>query len=420
MRVRRRSCSSTERTANEEAAVLEKLDDLLRYGRGDVWVSPSRRYGGEQGYGARDEAGDFAEVAEATVGAQVKPLIIYHANCMDGAAAALAAWLKFGEEAEYRPANYGEPAPTNDEVRGRDVYVLDFSYPRVELVRMRAVIEDCRFERINHEGPCEKANRLWVLDHHKTAQTDLDNLPFCVFDMRKSGAVMAWEYFHCSGLADPPQDEGRVPELFRYVQDRDLWRWELPYSRAISAALTASGALTDFRKLIDIYRWWSAGEMDDASSMKLVLARDGSTILRVERQQVERIVATAEEVEILVLPKRVIPKDATKEVESIVEVGSYQTYRCLAATSAVLQSEVGEALALESARRGRDAIGVVYYRDGKAGKWRVSLRSRDAEHPTGLDHYPASDVSAIAKTFGGGGHAKAAGFECDDLPWSKR
>lgn len=67
-----------------------------------------------------------------------KPLIIYHGpGCMDGSAVALAAWLKFGDEAEYRPAQYGDPAPTDDEVRGRDVYVLDFSYSRAELMRMR-------------------------------------------------------------------------------------------------------------------------------------------------------------------------------------------------------------------------------------------------------------------------------------------
>lgn len=51
----------------------------------------------------------------------MKPLVIFHGpGCMDGAGAALAAWLRFGEEAEYRPAQYGDPAPTDDEIRGRD------------------------------------------------------------------------------------------------------------------------------------------------------------------------------------------------------------------------------------------------------------------------------------------------------------
>src|SRR6185369_13948753 len=106
----------------------------------------------------------------------MKSLIIYHAGCMDGAAAALAAWLKFGDEAEYRPASYGDAAPTDEEMHDRHVYVLDFSYPRAELDRMF---------RMHCSGQFE----FCVLDHHKTAQADLAGLPFCTFDMSKSGAA---------------------------------------------------------------------------------------------------------------------------------------------------------------------------------------------------------------------------------------
>lgn len=335
---------------------------------------------------------------------EMKPLVIYHANCMDGAAAALAAWLKFGDEAEYRPANYGDPAPTDDEMHDRHVYVLDFSYSRAELDRMF---------RMHCSGQFE----FCVLDHHKTAQADLDDFPFCVFDMRKSGAVMAWEYFHCSGLADPPQDKGRVPELFRYVQDRDLWRWELLHSREVSAALAASGALTDFRALIPIYRGWAGLEGNGYSLGSLVT--EGAAILRAERFMIERIAATAEEVEI---------EYTVKHGKNVADTITGERVRALATTSAVLQSEVGEALAIESARRGRDAVGVVYYRDGAAGKWHVSLRSCDGVRDpkpdemagTFPDLVPAPDVSAVAKSFGGGGHAKAAGFECVELPWVRK
>lgn len=41
------------------------------------------------------------------------------------------------------------------------------------------------------------------------------------------------------------------------------------------------------------------------------------------------------------------------------------------------------------------------------GKWKVSLYSTK----------PEVDCGAIAKTFGGGGHRGASGFECDKLPW---
>lgn len=336
----------------------------------------------------------------------MKPLVIFHGpGCMDGAAAALAAYLKFGEDAEYRPAQYGDPAPTDEEVRGRDVYVLDFSYPRAELERMERVIE----QWTEHDALSD--NRLRVIDHHKTAQADLAGLPFCTFDMSKSGAVLAWEHFAkpvgdcaCCESAEAHEEwfkstgmRVHVPELFAYVQDRDLWQWKLPHSREVSAALAASGALTDFRKLIPIY------ELSKTISLVGHLASEGAAILRAERLMVERIVASAEEV----------------EIRHGIDGYPRWVFRVLAATSAVLQSEVGEALALESVRRGRDAVGAVYYRDGKAGKWRVSLRSRDTveQDERANAPVPAPDVSAIAKSFGGGGHARAAGFECDVLPW---
>ena len=330
----------------------------------------------------------------------MKPLIIYHADCLDGAAAALAAWLKFGDEAEYRPASYGDPAPTDDEVRGRDVYVLDFSYPRAELVRMNAAQMSI--------------DKLVIVDHHKTAQADLAGLDTgqaglrCIFDMSRSGAALAWRYFKPDSLTSA------LPELFAYVQDRDLWRWELPHSKEVSAALAASGALTDFRALIPIYNDCRFSPISES------LMQDGAAILRAERLMVEHMVATAEEV---TLEYEYRAKDHNGK-NALIQGEVF----ALAACSSVLQSEVGEALALESARQGRDAIGVVYYKDGPSGKWRVSLRSRDVNAPPFdvddecLDpshKITAPDVSAIAKAFGGGGHHRAAGCEVERLPWER-
>jgi len=44
------------------------------------------------------------------------------------------------------------------------------------------------------------------------------------------------------------------------------------------------------------------------------------------------------------------------------------------------------------------------------GKWKVSLYTDK----------PTVNCGGIAKTFGGGGHAQAAGFVCDKLPWESR
>ena len=264
-----------------------------------------------------------------------RPLVIYHGpGCMDGAGAALAAWKKLGDEAEYRPAQYGDPPPTDEEVRGREVFILDFSYPRAELLRL-----------------CRAATSLLVIDHHKTAQEDCENLRFCIFDMKLSGAVLAWLHFH---------DE-LAPLLLQYIQDRDLWKWELPRSREVSAALAARGCARDFRLL------------DQFLELKLIaqatLSAEGEAILRYQGQLVDSICRHAREVEIA-------------------------GHRVLMANAPILQSEVGERLA-----QGR-AFGAAWFVDDH-GRRVVSLRSRP---PSGID------VSQIAKLFGGGGHPGAAGY----------
>lgn len=138
--------------------------------------------------------------------------VLYHANCSDGFGAAYAAWKKFGDAATYHAAHYGEEPP---DVAGKVVFILDFSYSRDTLKAM-----------------IEAASSLTVLDHHKTAQADLEGLPGVYFDMTKSGAVMAWEFFH---------PDKQVPEFLRYIQDRDLWNWKLPpQQRILSSVLNRS------------------------------------------------------------------------------------------------------------------------------------------------------------------------------------
>lgn len=365
------------------------------------------------------------------------PLIIYHANCADGAGAALAAWLKFGDEAEYLPALHHDDVPVDKMRGGRDVYVLDFAYSKGD-VRQNTIsmIENTTNSRLNESRPDSPyAGKFVLLDHHKAALEQIGDLPFCVFDMKKSGAVMAWEYFHCSGLASSydntsEESQRRIPELFRYILDRDLWQWKLPHSREISAALAASGALTNFRKLICIYRGWNEDptEDDGPDTIRQRLISDGAAILRAERVMIDQAVALAEEIEI-------------DYIHAMGDATTKKQVRALAVTAMSLQSEIGSALAIEAGHRGLDPVGVVYRRDGKTKTWAVSLRSCDFKETDeqyckryGIsdERYRrqdlgftadkkltlAPDVSAIALNFpGGGGHAKAAGFEVQFLPW---
>jgi len=138
-----------------------------------------------------------------------KRLVIYHANCIDGYTAAWAAWLRYGDGAEYVPANYGDAPP---DVTGRDVLVVDFSYPRDVMLKMN-----------------EQATALSVFDHHKTAEAALAGLDFATFDMARSGAGLTWDVLHGK----------ERPWLVAYVEDRDLWRWALRDSKEVNAWIGA-------------------------------------------------------------------------------------------------------------------------------------------------------------------------------------
>lgn len=127
--------------------------------------------------------------------------VLYHASCRDGFAASYAAWKKFGysKNVKYIAVQYGKPIPEMED--NSEVYILDFSYPREQLINLN-----------------KRMKFLLVLDHHKTAKEDLEGLHFAEFDMNKSGAVLSWEYFH-------PTEE--MPYIFRCIEDRDLWNWKL-------------------------------------------------------------------------------------------------------------------------------------------------------------------------------------------------
>lgn len=126
---------------------------------------------------------------------------IYHGNCDDGFGAAYAVWKRWGDGVVFEPAAYGKPLKC--EVRGKHVLMVDFSFKRPEMERIDQIVAT-----------------MVVLDHHKTAEAELQpwiapdwNMANAArdvgiwiaqlmntagtmahFDMNKSGARLAWEF----------------------------------------------------------------------------------------------------------------------------------------------------------------------------------------------------------------------------------
>lgn len=260
-------------------------------------------------------------------------LVIYHANCADGFGAAFAAWKRYGDAADYVPMAYGQPAP---DTTGKSVYILDFSFKKEVMRQMD-----------------EQANRIVLLDHHLSAAEDLNGFQCRCgkihFDMEKCGARLAWEHFH---------PEVPLPKMFKFIEDRDLWKWENPLSAGYLSALDSESR--DFST-------WSKLSDQDGGEVVAFVAR-GQAMLDKAESYWRSIAKRARPVSLCGVPGLVV--NGPQEMRD--ELGSH-----LAATSGT--------------------FGLVWAQDGEQVK--VSLRAN-----------ASFEVLELAKKMGGGGHPAAASF----------
>ena len=256
-------------------------------------------------------------------------LVLYHANCADGFGAAYAAWSLLGSSAEYRPVSHGNTIPN---VAGKKVAILDFSYKNKDLKKM-----------------IKLSDNLIVIDHHKSAMEDLKGIDNAKFDMSKSGAMLAWEWFR-SGE--------KVPKLIAYIQDRDLWKWELQDSKEFSTGLNMIPFdFHEYHKLLD------------QSNFDKVVRQGGDILSYVEL--------------------------ASSRAASYAGDRVYNGLQVKVVNSSQWISEIGSILSPHC------DFAMIWNYSHLDDAVRVSLRSFH-------DHI---DVSKIALSLGGGGHKKASGFK---------
>ncbi|MDD4944578.1 DHHA1 domain-containing protein [Rhodoferax sp.] len=269
------------------------------------------------------------------------PLILYHGrSCPDGFAAALAAWLYFSGKAEFVALDHGDVKSVDDlpKLDGRAVYILDFSFAD-DILR----VIDAR------------AAKLVMLDHHLSAAEKLTGFQcrcgVVHFDMKKSGARLAWEFFH-------PQQS--VPDLVRFVEDRDIWVWQYPQSAGFLAALDMEP--------MDFARWQAIANFD-AAELASYIARGQAMDEKFTK----------------------LAQDMLEHAQALVFNGI--TGVMVNAPSA-FHSLVGDMLSKQSG-----TFALMWTVD-KKGVVKCGLRSR-----SGFSCIP------LAASLGGGGHAQACGFK---------
>jgi uncharacterized protein len=271
--------------------------------------------------------------------------VIYHDPCCDGFGSALCSYLYFkpwegknihGKTVEYYPTKNHNKFP---DVTGRNVAIFDFSYNRDATLEMMS-----------------KANKLLIIDHHKSAESELVDIPNDnkIFDMKHSGAHLAWKFFF-------PEEE--VPLLIKYIEDNDIWLKQMPNTREVTSFIfTLPFEFEEYEKLLD------------EEYIKNTVIPTGIGMLK----QSENLIVGALNY---------------KQIK-FVQIGN-NYYMVVHSNSTVLKSDIGNRL-LD--KYPMCDFSSVYSTCG--GTTSISLRSDNKK----------ADVSVIAQKFGGGGHRNASGM----------
>lgn len=292
------------------------------------------------------------------------PIIcIYHGNCADGFGAAYGVRNALGEDGiEYYPGVYQKEPP---DVKGKIVIMVDFSYKPEVVDRM-----------------ANDAVSILILDHHKTAieafecfdtsrlhislnkysgnidvNRYIENLQidsyegvrcgiYTYFNIEESGAMIAWKFFN---------PDVAPPKIIEVIQDRDLWKFDMPETRSVMAAI--------FSYPYNFMIW------DGLIGKEKELFIEGEAIERKHFKDIDELVKVCQ--------RRMV-------------IGGYPTL--VASLPYTFSSDAGHQMA------DGEYFAACYW-DTKDSRV-FSLRS----HKDGID------VSEIAKQYGGGGHKNAAGF----------
>ncbi len=307
-------------------------------------------------------------------------IIIYHNHCSDGLGASHSFYKKYPDAQFYAAMHDGSAPP---DVAGKEVFIVDFCYSPEILLEMKkaaksiivldhhkSAMERCGFSsdpgimggEVVFAGTRLSVKNIAALlsageyegikkDYPEITDEQLELAQITCFDMKRSGAGMAWDYLN------PGKER---PWICAYTEDKDLWKFALPNSREVNAALQSYPLTFETLDML------SARKLED-------LVVEGATILRANQNMIDTIVKKAYEIEIC-------------------------GYMVPIVNSPVLQSEIGNYLSKNR------PFAVVYFIN-ELGEKVLSLRS----DKNGVD------VSKIAQEIGNkfgtsaGGHYNASG-----------
>lgn len=208
-------------------------------------------------------------------------------------------------------------------------------------------------------------NKLIWIDHHKTAIEARDKAGMAdklsgIQRIGDAGCELTWEYLF-------PDDS--MPHAVRLLGRYDVWDHKDPDVLPFQYGMR-------FLDVDPTSKWWWHLFRDDPETLQQLL-QTGDTLLRYERDQNERY-ARAMSFNLVWEDKKFLACNKGFSNSTLFD--------------SVLKPGYHDAVLLFS--RGKK-------------EWKISMYT----------HREEVDVGAIAKKYGGGGHQKAAGFYCRELPF---
>jgi oligoribonuclease NrnB/cAMP/cGMP phosphodiesterase (DHH superfamily) len=280
----------------------------------------------------------------------------YHSADLDGHCSGALVKNAFPDiNCELIPFNYGDEFPW-DGIANQVVFMVDCSLNIESMVALNAICE------------------LHWVDHHKTIIDDAEKADVQIQGIRevgRAGCELVWEYLFSGANNEKP-----MPKSVYYLGRYDVWDHSnnpdtLPFQYGMRLHETHPN-------VPDNMRLWEELFKDNRLIREIVKA--GRTVVQYEIIQNKK-------------------KCASMAFESMLLTPG-AAFDAICCNLGMVNSQLFDSIWDET----KYDMMVAYCR--RRGVWNVSLYTTRDD----------IDCGKVAQGFGGGGHAKAAGFSCDELP----
>ena len=266
--------------------------------------------------------------------------VIFHNNCPDGFGSAWIVWRHLKGDATYLGIT-PDKLPVYTLLKNKYVLFVDVSGSKKYLEDVKSV-----------------AKNVLVIDHHLTNVEELQEHPNTIIDKEHSAIYITWRVFN--------QDQ-KIPQFIRYIEDNDLALYQLNKTEAFMAAL---GTKLPFHH-IDFFKSW-----DKLLNLSFVnnMIEDGTKYQEYKNYLLKK----------------------NMHISTPKTLGGYKVL-VLNFGAVGLASDLGNKIA--EANPKMDFVLLWSYHYGN-DEYSIMLRTR----------HNNIDLTEIAKIYGGGGHLKAARF----------